>query len=141
MTSDGIQTVNDLLEVVITWDEPFDNYDAITAYLVEIRQSDGVTFSTTAECDGADPDVVSSRECRVLLTTLIASPYSLTLDQLVVARVQAYNSFGWSVVSQPNTGGAKIQTEPAQMPAPVYVDASSSIDQITVQIDALTSTE
>jgi hypothetical protein len=141
VTSDGIQTVNDLLEVVITWDEPFDNYDAITAYLVEIRQSDGVTFSTTAECDGADPDVVSSRECRVLLTTLIASPYSLTLDQLVVARVQAYNSFGWSVVSQPNTGGAKIQTEPAQMPAPVYVDASSSIDQITVQIDALTSTE
>ena len=140
VTSASIATTNDLLAAVITWDEPFDNYDDITAYLIELRHSDGVTFSESAECDGQQTDVAQTRQCSVLLTTLIAAPYSLQLDDWIVARVQPYNSFGWGVVSQPNTGGAQIQTQPGQMPAPTYIDASSSIDQVTVQIDALSTT-
>ena len=96
------------LSVTINWDAPFDNYDTITAYLIELRHSDLLSFTESVECDGSDSTVVANLECSVLISTLRDSPYSLVLDDFVVARVKAYNDFGWSIDSQPNTGGAKI---------------------------------
>jgi hypothetical protein len=34
--SSTIKTINQLEQFKITWDEPFNNFDAITAYLIEI---------------------------------------------------------------------------------------------------------
>ena len=56
------------------------------------------------------------------------------LEDYVVARVKAYNSFGWALDSQPNTGGTKIQTEPAQMAVPIYVPLESDDSTIKLQI-------
>lgn len=33
----NIQTIVDGTNVIISWDEPFDNYDPIVEYLIEIR--------------------------------------------------------------------------------------------------------
>jgi len=103
---------NLLTQIKVTWNEPFDNFDSITAYLIEFRQADDSTFSATAECDGQDNTVISTRTCFVELATFRAAPYFLTFKDLVVVRIRSQNAFGWSLYSQPSTGGAIIQTEP-----------------------------
>jgi len=46
------------------------------------------------------------------MDVLTVSPYELTYDELIVARVSAVNSFGSSDWSMPNIGGAKIRSVP-----------------------------
>jgi hypothetical protein len=46
------------LYIKIQWGYPNDNSDAIIAYLIEIRSSDGTTFIESPECDGSQVDVV-----------------------------------------------------------------------------------
>ena len=126
--------------MTISWDEPVDNYDTITAYLIELRQSDYVTFTESAECDGSANAVVVARECSVLMETLRSEPYSLGLDEFVVARVKAMNSFGWAIDSQPNTGGAKIQTVPAKMEVPTYLPLESTLTEAKLRYSEPTGT-
>lgn len=108
VVSSTIVTQNILTQVKITWDEPFDNYDTITAYNIEIRHSDDETFTESAECDGLDSTVASTRECFVELATLRAAPCLLAFNSFVIVRVKSLNTFGWSEFSQPNAGGAII---------------------------------
>ena len=55
----------DGLVVKVTWDAPFENYDTITAYLVELRHKDFISFSSSGECDGSITSVVDNRECTI----------------------------------------------------------------------------
>ena len=64
------------------------------------------------------------------MATLRDTPYELVLEDFVVARVKAFNAFGWSLDSQPNTGGAKIQTEPAKMAVPIYEPLDSDLTSV-----------
>ena len=52
-------------------------------------------------------------------SALRQAPYNLRRGQTVVARVQAYNERGWGDLSQPNSEGANIQTQPIYMHAPI----------------------
>ena len=70
-------------------------------------------------------------QCDISLTTLRASPFDLAYGALVQARVQAMNANGWGGLSQVNLDGARIQTEPSTMSAPVMGDQTS-----TSQIEA-----
>ena len=72
------------------------------------------------------------------MTELRASPYNLVYGNLVVAKVQAYNSKGWSSLSPANAAGATIQTEPQAMSAPAR-GATTSETQIEVTWTAITS--
>lgn len=139
IASDVISTQNDLLNVHVTWQEPDDNESPITAYFIEIRHSDGITFSEASECIGSDPLILSNLECFIPLTTLRTSPYDLVYGDYVVARVRAYNEFGWSLDSQPNTGGATIQTEPIQVTSMQYLPLMSTLETVTVEIEASVS--
>jgi len=49
---------------------------------------------------------------------LKVAPYSLTFDNLVVAKVQALNARGWSDLSNVNTVGERIKTAPTRMSLP-----------------------
>jgi hypothetical protein len=55
---------------------PNDNYDAVTSFLVKIRESDGLTYSTVAACPGTNPAIFT---CNVDMSDLVASPFLLTL--------------------------------------------------------------
>lgn len=48
----------------------------------------------------------TNKYCLVPLTTLRASPYSLAYNALVVAKVRARNSVGYSAYSTANSAGA-----------------------------------
>lgn len=45
--------------VVVGWVAPFANGSPITRYTITLRQSDGVTYSTDASCNGADPAIMA----------------------------------------------------------------------------------
>lgn len=137
MISATIITENIFTQIKITWDQPFDNFDDITAYQIQIRQSDDNTFTETAECNGLEPTVVTSRTCSVELQTLRAAPYLLGFKDFVIVRVRSLNTFGWSLQSQPNAGGAVIQVEPMKMQVPVYIPLSSTLTSIVLQLTPL----
>lgn len=125
--------------VTISWSAATDNSATVTAYLLEILQSDGSYYTDTTNCDASTDPVLSARSCALSLTTLRASPYSLAQGDLVVARVSAQNANGWSDVSEVNTSGANIETEPGQMSAPFAGSATSST-QLQVEWAAVSNT-
>jgi hypothetical protein len=55
------------VRVKIEWDLPDEHGDPVTQYIIELRTNDGKTFETTPDCDGSDSNIVTDRECSVLL--------------------------------------------------------------------------
>ena len=64
--------------VLIQWTIPTDGSSKITGYILKIRQSDGVVFSETADCDGSNEAIAFSQSCLVPIATLLASPFNLS---------------------------------------------------------------
>lgn len=61
---------------------------------------------------------MTARYCHVPMSVLRVAPYNLQYNELVVAKVRAKNTVGWSAQSSPNVAGAAVQTEPFQTSAP-----------------------
>lgn len=102
-------TENQGTNVVVTWQEPYDNSDAISAYRIYFKGTDK-SFYETVDCDvsssGSPPTLPLS--CSVPLTTLRAAPFNLVQGALIQVRAQATNTNDWSDLSQENIVGAVI---------------------------------
>jgi hypothetical protein len=61
------------------------------------------------------------------MTELRSGSYMLTFDTVVRAIVQAKNAYGWSSISDPNTEGARIQTEPLKVKSLADISEVTSI--------------
>jgi hypothetical protein len=114
----------------ISWSYPDDNSDPVTSYAIEFRHSDGVSYSQDSDCDGTDPIIIDALNCLVPIQNLRGDPFDLPFDAYVYVRVNSFNSFGWSVDSQPSTGGSKILTEPTKIASPIYDPVLSPNDII-----------
>lgn len=91
--------------IVIDWSEPTINGASITSYTITIRQSDGTTYTEDAtNCNGSNATIMSNTECTVPISTLQASPYSLSQSDSVYAKVLATNSKGSSPASNAGNG-------------------------------------
>jgi hypothetical protein len=115
--------------VKISWSDPTTNGAAITAYKILIRESDNATFSEqTTYCDGTnDALVIANKYCSIPMSILIASPYSLTENYLVVAKVNSANLNGFATSYSPvNTVGAYVEIVPATMSAPTKGSSTST---------------
>ena len=103
-----VQIVN--LNVVFTWAEPVSNFADILRYKLTIVQSDGVTFTEeTTYCDASQDLIRLQKFCLVPQRVLTASPYSLTFDTLIQAKVAAFNRNGWSVESVANVESTSLK--------------------------------
>lgn len=99
------------------WTAPFDNSAAITAYLIEAESQSGAWI---AICDGTDTLVVETQRCiEPMATFSVIETFNLPLEHVVSVRVSAQNENGWSVVSDPSSGGAYVRTPPTFMNAPL----------------------
>lgn len=87
--------------MVISWDLPDNGGSPITAYLIEILKSDGLSYAVDSTCDGTTTAVRDFRTCAVPITNLMAAPFTLPWGAKIVARVTAINVYGSSVVSAP----------------------------------------
>lgn len=65
----------------------------IIRYLIQIKQKDG-SYYESAQCDGSNLVTISNLYCEVDMTSLTSSPISLDLDDLIIARVKAFNVIG-----------------------------------------------
>jgi len=137
--------------IKLTWVAPYANSDAISEYALKFLAKDG-NYYTTPACSGVGTPPPTT--CSVPMTTLRISPFFLDLNTLVKAVTQAKNTNGFGDLSEANTTGGSIQTEPAKMIAPtrgiltstskIYVDwlalvgdstGSSAIDSYHLQWD------
>jgi len=80
--------------VQISWQAPFDNYEAITAYDVVLLTSTGAQVQDLTNCNGANGTIVTNRSCQIPMPTVITLT-SLTQGSLIQARVRANNINGW----------------------------------------------
>jgi len=70
------------------------------------------------------------------MSDFLVSPYTLIRGDLIIARVSALNSIGWSSPSPLNTAGVVVQTTPAQPSALIVNTALTDETQITVIMTA-----
>jgi hypothetical protein len=100
--------------VRVAWNPLATNGSPITAYKIEIKQQDGVSYTQDlTDCDGTNPTTVAGNYCLIPMTTLTAYPYLLAQGSLIIARVSALNVIGWSTPSADNTVGVTASTTPA----------------------------
>ena len=72
----------------IFWDEPFTGGSAITGYIINIRMSDGISYAQDlVDCNGANSQIVSTRQCIIPVTTVRNLPYELEWESGVYANV------------------------------------------------------
>ncbi len=96
----------------ISWTAPNAQGSPILGYMIYIRTSDGVTFtSDQTNCNGANSVILANAQCSIPISTLRSSVYNLPWGSSVWAKVVAYNLYGNSVVS-PAGNGAVILTLP-----------------------------
>lgn len=119
-------------DIEIQWVAPFNNYESIDAYLVAVKSAGGTFEVDTTNCDASTAAILAELRCRVPVSVLTASPFSLAAGATVVAKVQARNARGWGALSAENTAGAIIITVPSQMAAPVRDSTATSTVQIKV---------
>jgi len=118
--------------IAITWTAPDERGDTITAYLIEIANKAGDSWTTHTSCDGSSPSVIEALRCVVPMSALTEVPFNYVFDDLVVVRVSASNSFGFGVKSPASDEtGARVRSVPSQMLPPTE-DISSTDTTITL---------
>jgi hypothetical protein len=90
-------TVRDINEVVISWVTPSSNSatdfgDVMIGFKIYLQTSDTEVYSQQLTyCPNVSTSVTS---CRIPISVLEASPFSLTSGSSIYAKVLAYNSIG-----------------------------------------------
>ena len=80
--------------VRVTWTDPDHNFEAIDAYRILLRHSDGTSYSEELEnCDGSNQIIFLRKYCEVPVSvfTSEAYPFQLVAGTYVMAKVAAHN--------------------------------------------------
>jgi len=103
----------------IMWLAPYNNEQPITKYKIELKKGTAVSgpvWLETASCNGADSTTITNMYCIVPMPELRSTAtagYNYVFREMVVAKVQAYNSYGWGDDwSDSNTSGGTTRVEP-----------------------------
>jgi hypothetical protein len=81
----------------------------IAEYNVQIRHTDGLTFSQElSQCDGSQADIVSNSQCVIDSHVLNAAPFNIPWGDSVYAKLSAINAYGESSFSPEGNGGTII---------------------------------
>jgi hypothetical protein len=130
-TPNAPTTTQESIYIKIEWAAPFDNYEAIDYYKIEILDTNS-NFVEDSSCDGTSSTVISNLYCLIPMTSLWDEPFLLTQGTRLQAKISAHNSRGWSAESSINTAGAEIEVVPLVMSAPTRGTATSNLQ---IQID------
>lgn len=124
-------------DVLISWTAPSFNYKTISQYDILILDNDGTWRNDMTYCNGSVSSVVSSASCRIPMSILRASPFSLPFRAAVTAKVRAMNEDGYGEYSSSGSG-ATIETAPSKMTA-ISRDSSTSQTLLVIDWNALVS--
>ncbi len=105
--------------VIVQWQAFESKGRTITAYEVVFELADDINFvEIPLFCNGRDANVVKTRTCYVPMLVFRLSPFYLIQNELIVAKVRAYNEKGWGPYNNENTNGLRVITEPHTMNTP-----------------------
>jgi hypothetical protein len=116
------------VDVQLTWTAPFNSYETIDQYDLEIRKVDGTFYADSIDCPGTP---VSLTTCMIDMNMLRIQS-GLSQGALIRAVIRAHNINGWGLYSQINFNGAVIQTSPLAMNTPSFDIPTSSLTQVNV---------
>lgn len=125
--------------VILTWSNPTDTGgDAITGYkIVFLNKATAAYEEHVSLCDGSQTTVIQLKSCTIPMTSFI-STLGYTAGQTLLAEVQARNSKGLGVMSNPSTSLVVAQTPPIIAPLN-FIGNSSSSTSITLSWNLITS--
>ncbi len=86
-TMSAVTITNQDTNVRFSWTALSTNGAAISAYKLEIMQSDYTYSLETTYCDGTNSTVISNQYCDLPMSVLTSSPFSLTAGSTVYAQV------------------------------------------------------
>lgn len=114
-------------KVVFTWPAPLsENGDAVTAYKLLILDGTGIYREQVSLCNGALASVIAVRSCSVEMIDLKDS-LGLPLDMTIMAKAQAFNSKGWSLMpNDETTDVVKVKYKPNGAPTITTATSASS---------------
>eukprot|EP00347_Sterkiella_histriomuscorum_P011727 403371340 len=118
-------------KVFVSWSAPPNNGAPISAYSIQIQDSDGDWNTEPVMCNGQNLAVVGTRSCLIPMQTLTGIQFNLTWNTLIQVRVAAINSKGTGPYSALIISGARVRTIPQ---APSY--PLRGIDTTDYQIQA-----
>jgi hypothetical protein len=86
---DPIVTVIDNIYVKLSWSQPAENGAVITRYLIEIANSNYISFAASPNCDGNEIQTFADKYCLVLMSELTDpnGAYQYIYGQTIKARV------------------------------------------------------
>jgi hypothetical protein len=104
------------VSIKVQWVAPTNNFKVISEYAIYIKENVLGTYSEDKTlCDGSHSLTFSNLYCSIPMTALRASGYGYAQGEVPQFKIKAYNERGWSLISDENTLGAAIETEPIQM--------------------------
>ncbi len=113
-------------QVKFTWVAPFDNYEPVDQYDLQIMKLDNTFYSDAVNCPGTP---VTQEFCHVEMDTL-RTQSNLRQGDLIRAKIRARNLNGWGAYSQVNFAGAVVETRPLKMQSPSFDISSSNNNEI-----------
>ena len=130
-------------DVKIAWTPPEENGSPITAYKIEIQTQDPLAYEEELTyCDGTSESAVTLNYCLIPMLDFSEEPFDLAQGDLIIARVRAQNSIGWSDPSIENDIGQQVQTAPLPQPADLAVNFDQTDEQqIALMMTEITLTE
>jgi hypothetical protein len=94
----------------VSWKSPYNGGSPITAYQIQVRESDSTTYSSElTNCDGSQSKIVTEKKCTILYDTLLAAPFSLPWGTSVYVKVTAINIMGSSLASSAGNGAVMVR--------------------------------
>lgn len=83
----------------IAWDLPDHNFEALDKYQIQLKDISDNYLDELTYCDGSDSTIFTLRYCDVPMSVLIAEPYNLPANHLLIVQVRAHNAKGWGSYS------------------------------------------
>jgi hypothetical protein len=102
-------------QVTFTWTAPESNGDSITAYKLLILNSAALFLEAPLLCNGALQSVVSALSCSISMNDIV-STFGLAINSQIIAKIQAQNTKGLSVISDQSTNDVTVSTAPTISP-------------------------
>lgn len=125
-------------KVRFEWGIPSTGGLSITGYLVEF-QTKAAAFTTISSCVPMIGSDSVTQYCEVPMLSFVATPFSLVVNDTIVARVKARNELGDAANYSPlNTAGVTVKTVPLKPPTAPFRGSTTSWSQIEVVINAVT---
>jgi len=132
-----VSTLTSGVNVEVSFDTIDDHSNAITQIEFSVQKSDATYTDISASCVESQATILSQEYCTLAMSD-IETATSLTIDDLIVFKIRAYNAKGWGAYSEPNVAGSTFEALPPAMTTFSFDASTSTNTQIVLTWSSIT---